>query len=102
MEVAPSPVHSLVRAFPLRVSAPPSNGLAAVPFALEGVAFFLPVPPMDAHGNREEQVRPCGGATLPVSPRLRSVSHFLFPLLCPISFRVRVSVGAVGSREESG
>jgi hypothetical protein len=54
MEVATSPVHSSVRAFPLRVSAPPSNGLAAVPFAPEGVAFFFLVPLMDAHGNREE------------------------------------------------
>jgi hypothetical protein len=32
-EMAPSPVHLPVRAFPLRVSTPPSNGLAAVPFS---------------------------------------------------------------------
>jgi hypothetical protein len=32
-EMAPSPVHSPVRTFSLRVSAPPSNGLAAVPFS---------------------------------------------------------------------
>jgi hypothetical protein len=56
--LALSPAPSLARMFPLRVSAPPSNGLAAVPFAPEGVAFFFPVPPMDAHGNQEEQAWP--------------------------------------------
>jgi hypothetical protein len=73
-EVVSLPSPSPVRAFPLRVSAPPSNGLAVVPFAPEGVAFFFPVPPMDAHRNREEQAWLCGGATFPASPRLRPVS----------------------------
>jgi hypothetical protein len=32
--------------------------------------FFFPLLPLDAHGNRAERARPCGGAALPASSRL--------------------------------
>jgi hypothetical protein len=39
--------------------------------------LFLPLPPLDAHGNPPERARPCGGAALPASSRLWP-SEFLF------------------------
>jgi hypothetical protein len=58
------------------VNAPPSTGSVVMPFSLVGVAFFFPVPPMDAHMNQEEQAWPYGGASLPASPRAFPVSFF--------------------------
>jgi hypothetical protein len=53
-----------------RVNAPPSNGPVVVPFASVKRWFFFPMPRLaDAHRDREEQARPCGGATLPASPK---------------------------------
>ena len=64
--MAPLPSLSPV-ARSLTVSAPPSNGLAAVPFAPVGVEFFFPKPRhADASRNREERRGRCGGATFPV------------------------------------
>jgi hypothetical protein len=75
------------------VNTPLSNGLVVVPFSPEEVAFFFPVPQMDAHENQEEQARPCGNASLPASPRAFSVSYLFFSLPFFSDFRVRVPAG---------
>jgi hypothetical protein len=66
------------------------------PFAPEGVSFpfgggegetpppvfFVSMPRLaDAHRDREELVRPCGGTALPVDPRPYFGELFLCPLL---------------------
>ena len=66
------------RASPLAVSAPPSNGEATVPFAPEGVMFFIPSPIWCAR-DREELARPRRRRTLPVT--LRPSGKLLFFLL---------------------
>ena len=65
------------RASPLAVSAPPSNGEATVPFAPEGVMFFVPSPIWCAR-DREELARPTWRRTLPASPR--PSGKFFYPL----------------------
>ena len=78
------------RAAPLAVSAPPSNGEAVVPFAPEGVMFFVRAPNWCAR-DQEELARPRRRRTFAGEPKAQS-GEFLFPFafffsLC-LAFRV--------------
>ena len=71
------------RASPLAVSALPSNGEADVPFAPEGVMFFVRAPNWCARVERN-------GSALPAAPFSGELEARSGEFLCPFAFLIRV------------